>query len=234
MMRDLLRSVSDFVDARRRRRRGMPRQGVQLEMPSVFLGSAYGGYAVCLDRVSEQSVVYSFGVGEDVSFDIAIMERFGVTVHAFDPTPRSIAWVEKQHLPERFVMHPWGLAAYDGVARFSPPENPDHISHTVLERSRASGPAIEVPVYKLSTIAARLGHQRIDVLKMDVEGAEYEALDDIVRAEIPVGQILVEFHHQLEGVPLSRTEACIDKLNAAGYRAFWASETGREYAFVKV
>lgn len=234
MMRDLFRSVSDFVDARRRRRRGMPRQGVQLKTPSIFLGSEYGGYAVCADRITERSVVYSFGVGEDVTFDLAIMQRFSVTVHAFDPTPRSIAWVEKQSLPDRFVMHPWGLAAYDGVARFSPPEDPAHISHTVLERSRASGPAIEVPVHRLSTIAERLGHERIDVLKMDVEGAEYEALDDILRSSLPVGQILVEFHHQLEGVPLARTESCIDKLNQAGYRAFWASGTGREYAFVKV
>jgi len=233
MMRDLLRSVSELVETRRRRRRGMPRQGVQLETPSILLGSEYGGYAVCSDRIKKDSVVYSFGVGEDVSFDLAILERFGVTVHAFDPTPRSIAWVEAQKLPEGFVMHPWGLAAYDGVARFSPPENPAHISHTLLDRSKSSGPAIEVPVYRLRTIAERLGHDRVDVLKMDVEGAEYDALDDILGSGVPVGQLLIEFHHQLEGVPLSRTESCIDRLNQAGFRSFWASSTGREYAFVK-
>lgn len=234
MLRDLLRSISGLVETRRRRRRGMPRQGVQIERPSIFLGSAYGGYAVCPERVNEHSVVYSFGVGEDVSFDLAMMERFSLRVHAFDPTPRSIAWVAQQSLPDRFVMHGFGLAAYDGVARFSPPENPAHISHTMLDRERMSGPAIEVPVHRLRTIAERLGHGQVDVLKMDVEGAEYDAIGDILACGIPVGQILVEFHHQLEGVPLARTEACIDQLNQAGYQVFWASSTGREYAFVKV
>ena len=30
-------------------------------------------------------MVYSFGVGQDISWDLAMIERFGVTVHAFDP-----------------------------------------------------------------------------------------------------------------------------------------------------
>jgi hypothetical protein len=61
-----------------------------------FLGTVYGGWTICLDGISESSIVYSFGVGEDASFDLAVIERYGAEVHAFDPTPSSIDWVNKQ------------------------------------------------------------------------------------------------------------------------------------------
>jgi FkbM family methyltransferase len=216
----------------RRHRKGLPRQGVQVTRAGTLMGSDYGGYVVCPDGLDADSVVYSFGIGEDASLDLALIERYGLTVHAFDPTPRSIAWVEGQDMPETFEIHPWGLAAYDGTARFTPPENPEHISHTLLDRSRHAGEVIEVEVYRLRTIMKRLGHSHIDVLKMDVEGAEYEALDDILDCGAPFTQLLIEFHHQLEGVPLARTEETIDRLNGAGFSIFAIREGGHEMSFV--
>ncbi|HEX3777949.1 MAG TPA: hypothetical protein VHV51_25955 [Polyangiaceae bacterium] len=56
--------------------------------------------------LDQDAVVYSFGVACDVSFDQALIAARGVTVHAFDPTPRSIEWVKTQVLPERFLFHP--------------------------------------------------------------------------------------------------------------------------------
>jgi hypothetical protein len=46
-------------------------------------------------------------------------------------------------------------------------------------------------------------------------------------------QLLVEFHHGMGGVPLSATEASLDRLHAAGYRVFDARETGREFSLVR-
>lgn len=219
--------------ALRRRMRGMPWQSIQTQVPMEKLGSEYGGYWVCPDGLGSDSVVYSFGIGEDMSFDLAMIERFGVCVHAFDPTPKSIAWVKRQSLPERFVLHEYGLADYDGVARFAPPEDPSHVSHTVLGRKKASGPPIEVSVKRLESVMAELGHTRVDVLKMDIEGAEYGVIDELARGSKFPQQILLEFHHQLEGVSLSRTERAISQLNGAGYRIFHVSDTGRELSFVR-
>ena len=60
------------------------------------LGSKYCGWEVAVEKITKDSVCYSFGVGEDVSFDLELINRFGVVVHAFDPTPRSINWVRAQ------------------------------------------------------------------------------------------------------------------------------------------
>ena len=59
-------------------------------------GSGYGGWDVIIDSLSQNSVVYSFGVGEDASFDIDLIKEFGLKVFAFDPTPKSIKWVKDQ------------------------------------------------------------------------------------------------------------------------------------------
>jgi FkbM family methyltransferase len=40
----------------------------------------------------------------------------------------------------------------------------------------------------------RLGHNRIDLLKVDIEGAEYTVLQDLIQERIPVTQILIDFH----------------------------------------
>lgn len=223
----------EALGALRRRLGGKPRQGVQTRVPMERMGNEYGGYAVCPTGLDDSSVVYSFGIGEDISFDLAFAARFGAAIHAFDPTPRSIAWVRAQQLPPRFSVHEYGLAAHDGVARFTPPEDPTHISHTMLERPDASRPAVEVQVRRLGTVAAELGHAHVDVLKMDVEGAEYDAIEDLLANGPRPRQLLVEFHHHMPGVELAQTERAIDQLNRAGYRIFDVSPSGHEFSFIR-
>ena len=155
------------------------RPAIQKECNLEFHGTDYGGWAICPDNLSEQSIIYSFGVGEDASFDRSIMEALGCSVFAFDPTPKSIHWVQGQEWPPQFNFYDYGIADYDGSIKFFPPENPDHVSHTVLYREATAGNMIEVPVKRLRTIIEELGHTHLDILKMDIEGAEYSVLESI-------------------------------------------------------
>lgn len=195
-------------------------------------GSRYGGWSIITDGLRRDSVIYSFGVGEDVSFDLALVARTGLCVHAFDPTPKSIAWVRAQNLTAQFVLHEFGLAAVDGDVVFNPPQNPAHVSCTMLDRPSTSASAIHVPVQRLSTIMNSLGHKRIDILKMDIEGAEYAVIDDLDQGNIRPGQILVEFHHRFPGVGIARTKASIVQITQMGYDLFAVSSSGEEFAFV--
>lgn len=58
-------------------------------------GSQYGGWVVPVGILDHSSVCYCAGVGEDVSFDLALIKKFGCEVLAFDPTPRAIEYVRK-------------------------------------------------------------------------------------------------------------------------------------------
>ncbi len=199
----------------------------------LALGTEYGGYAVCPTGLSSESVVYSFGVGCDVSFDLALIKERAVTVHAFDPTPRSIDWVKTQELPASFVFHPWGIADFDGTARFHAPKDPTHVSHTLLGGGDAGTGAVDAPVFRLRTIMDKLGHDHIDVLKMDIEGAEYGVLGDVLGSGIQIAQILIEFHHHRSGVALEESQRAVEALERSQYRAFYESKNGYEFSFIR-
>lgn len=130
-------------------------------------------------------------------------------------------------------MHDYGIAAIDGNVSFSPPENPDHVSHTLLDRPSTKAKAISVPVKRLSTIMKELGHDQIDILKMDIEGAEYDVIKDIGKSGIGPLQILVEFHHRFPGVGIKRSKEAIDRLRSMGYQLFSVSTTNEEFCFIR-
>ncbi len=200
--------------------------------PMIRLGSDYGGWAVSPAMLTPESVVYSFGIGEDISFDLALIERLGCTVHAFDPTPKSIRWVRSQKLPPTFILHEYGLAAHDGTVTFYAPRNPDHVSHTVVKGAQGDE-AITVPVKRLSTIMRELGHDHVDLLKMDIEGAEYDVVEDILSCGANIRQLLVEYHHRFPQIGPARTQASLDLLDRAEFKLFCISESLEEYSFVR-
>jgi FkbM family methyltransferase len=196
-------------------------------------GSVYGGWDIVVADLNSETVVYSFGVGEDISFDTALIKKFGLTIHAFDPTPKSIEWVKRQGLPRKFVMHSYGIASFDGDISFNPPENPDHVSHTILDRPSTRAKSIIVPVKRISTIMQELGHDHIHIIKMDIEGAEYDVIEDIYNSGIRPEQLLVEFHHRFPGVGIQKTKEAINRIRSMGYRLFCVSDTKKEYCFIR-
>ena len=206
-------------------------QTEQFHAGCLTLGDEHADWTMLASPLPAGSVVYSLGVGENISFDLELIRRFGVTVHAFDPTPRAIAWIAAQDLPPEFVFHPFGVGRLDGTCPFSPPRDIRHVSHSLVQRD-TPWPAIEVPVRRLTTVVRTLGHARIELLKMDIEGSEYDVIDDLLAAELPVGQLLVEFHHRWPELGLARTRQAIRRLNAAGFRIFHISPNGDEYSFL--
>ncbi|MBD1856032.1 MULTISPECIES: FkbM family methyltransferase [Leptolyngbya] len=205
---------------------------VDRDYPKERIGSDYGGWDVVVDHITPDSIVYSVGVGEDISFDLGMIERFGVTIHAFDPTPRSIDWVRQQKLTQPLIMHEYGLADFDGIVSFNPPENAQHVSHTLLDRPTTQTSAITVSVKCLETIMRELRHDRIDLLKMDIEGAEYQVIEYLAKSTIRPEQILIEFHHRFPNVGCHKTKESIELLRKLGYKLFSVSGTGEEFSFL--
>jgi hypothetical protein len=77
-----------------------------------------------------------------------------------------------------------------------------------------------------------LKHAKIDMLKMDIEGAEDKVIDSIVQTTIRPEQFLVEFHHGFYGIGRDDVRRSVQKMSDMGYRIYWVSDRGLEYAFV--
>jgi FkbM family methyltransferase len=204
----------------------------EVTIPREFHGSEYEGWCVASNTLSPTSIVYSIGIGNDISFDLSLIRRYGVRIYAYDPTPESISWISRQNLPDKFSFFGIGLAHYDGVALFYRHKKETNICHSMAKRNDRVGDAVEVTVHRLESMCKTNHHSRIDLLKMDIEGAEYDVLEDIFQSDIPIDQILVEFHHRFKDIPIRKTKRTIAHLRENGYRIFYVSLKGREYSFL--
>ena len=178
------------------------------------MGGDYGGYYVPNHGINDKWIVYSFGVGEDVSFEEAIIDRYRCKVHAFDPTPRSILFANKaiEDLPElRF--YPYGIGIEDGKVSFYPPRDPSHVSYSA-HNIQGTETYVEMEVLTLDSIQSTLGHEHLDLLKMNIEGSELSILEDLAERQIEIPIIVSTLEAP---VPFVRYKKTLDRLLAVGY-----------------
>jgi len=199
----------------------------------AMLGTVYGGWTLIPELLDRNCVMYSFGVGNDISFDIAAIQRFGMEVHGFDPSPESVQWIAGQDLPGSYTFHSYGLGTTEGTIRFFAPRANTSMYSLHQGHVCASDTEVKLPVHTLSTIVKSLGTRRIDVLKMDIEGAEYDLLTSIVECPIPIRQLLIEFHHRSRVKPLGATVKSVKFLRSQGFQLFHVSETSSEFSFMR-
>lgn len=199
----------------------------------VWYGNLYGGFYINPIKLSKDSIVYSFGIGEDISFDLDVIQNHQCEVFGFDPTPKSISWIGSQNLPPSFHFRDYGIGISTGEQKFHLPKNPNYVSGSALSHSNVNeDDIISVPMKCMEDITKELGHKYIDVFKMDIEGSEYEVLDSILRSNIQVGQFLIEFHDRFFIDGFKRNKMAINLLKTKGYLLFAISNRGEELSFI--
>ncbi len=184
------------------------------------IGSTYGAWTIPTGALTKDSVCYLAGLGEDASFDLGLIERFGCTVHAFDPVPEAARYASKITASEsHFHFHPFGLWSSDGTLRFYENAEPGFVSRSATNMHGTGGYS-EAQVRSVGSLMAELGDERVDLLKLSVEGSEYEILGDLLAKHLPVGVLCVEF---AQPAPLTQIRRQIQALEEGGYQLVRAS-----------
>lgn len=174
-----------------------------------------GGKWLCnVDRLERDKscIIYSFGSNGLVEFETDIRRKTNCVIHIFDPT------VSLKNLPDGIFFHPWCLSGEDGECVIG--------GNTFKSRS-------------LATIIQELGHKRINLLKIDIDGYEWEVIDKLDEDHLNlVDEMSIEFHwHGLDAFVRVMT-----KLQNIGFRAFHNEpnlfyyvmpSAGIEYSFVR-
>jgi len=131
-----------------------------------------GGKWICgvdVLKEREKCVVYSYGVNKDLSFELELIGRTGCEVHGFDPTVGGV-----------------------------PPDckGNEHITFHKQALGPVSGPsAVFMMVETLLDTMKRQGHTFLDVLKVDIEGSEWDTFKAMLPEKaLPFGQLLIELH----------------------------------------
>lgn len=208
---------------------------IQPRLGLVRIGSEMGGWVVPEDFLNERSVCYCAGVGEDISFDLALIKRYSCEVHAFDPTPRAVAHVEKHATGNpRFRFFPVGLWDQEETLRFFAPKDPNHVSHSVLNLQQTEE-YFEAPCKPLAQLMKENGHDHIDLLKLDIEGAEYRVVRSIVEQGLLVRVLCVEYDecfNPLDRDYKSRIAESVTGLLGYGFQLVHVARKGN-YTFIR-
>jgi FkbM family methyltransferase len=214
---------------------GMGKFKIDLINKHDWYGNSYGGFYVDPDLLNDNSVVYSFGIGTDISFDKEIIKRHQCHVYAFDPTPKSIRWVGAQPPLRGFHFFDYGISVKTGTASSHLPENKDYTSGSIVTHSGVNKlDHITVAMKSFRDIVEDLGHRQIDLLKMDIEGAEYEVVRDILSSSVEVKQIVLEVHERFFKDGRRKSCQMIEELKDCGYQLFAVSDSWEELSFIKV
>ena len=126
-----------------------------------------GGKWMCgasLLKAKQPCVVYSLGCNFETSFERKIQSLSGgnCDIHVYDPTlnpPKKVQQFKDEMVKERIYLHEIAVQGTTG-----------HSKITIGEQ--------EFEAQGLETIFKANGHDCIDVLKFDVEGAEYDILEN--------------------------------------------------------
>jgi FkbM family methyltransferase len=199
-----------------------------------WYGSSYGGFYINPKLLNARSVVYSFGIGKDISFDKKCIKEHNCRVHGFDPTPKSINYVSIFNELNNFSFHAYGISGTEtGVVNFYLPKNPKGVSGSLEKTNVVSEEnKIEVEMKTYGDILKELGHSHVDVLKMDIEGSEYSVLESILDGGYSIDQFLIEFHDRLFDNENYRSKQVVDKMHENGYEVFAHSSTFEEISFI--
>ncbi|RYG98880.1 hypothetical protein EON65_50910, partial [archaeon] len=149
-----------------------------------------GGKWICgLEHLARQKdcVIYSFGISTDISFEVEVLLRTQCKVFAFDPTigrlpfhnlPPHLNSSLTDALKRRIVFNKIALATATG----------SNAEHSLTEQ--------------FFDIMARYNHTFLHLVKMDIEGAEWDIFDHLstlrfakALGSLPIGQMLIELHH---------------------------------------
>ncbi|KAJ7081324.1 methyltransferase domain-containing protein [Mycena belliarum] len=177
-----------------------------------------GGKYLCgLALVAAQPacVVYSFGINSDSSFEADLLQRAPrCEVFGYDFSVRSFGPEITAHraLARRAHFFPYALGAHD-----------------------AHAPADAPPTYTLRSLMRANGHVFVDILKIDIEGSEFAALEAFLDSfspshalggggVLPFGQLQLEIHAtgETEYKRFPRFLEWWEKLENMGLRPFFS------------
>ena len=179
-----------------------------------------------LNRFTPQSVVIDVGCADDADLSMYLISRFGVKSYGIDPTHKHTGALEQlaKHSSGRFVHVPIAVSDVSGQLTFH--ESVQNVSGSLCaDHSNVVNDQIRsytVEALTLDDLLQRLGLERADFLKLDLEGIEYNLLSKVGASTLQkFDQIFIEFHHHcISQHTQAHTNQLVDKIKGFGYEAF--------------
>lgn len=208
---------------------------VKLDLNLESHGSEYGGWSIVANSLNDHSVVVDIGLGEDISFSQSLIEKYKLVVHGYDPTPKSVNYI-KSIKQKNFIFHEYAIGTRNETVKFYLPNNSNHISGSVICEQHLGHRDIDVKMITISDIFKMLKCERIDLFKLDIEGAEFELIKskEFEEYSTQINMICIEFHHRWPSYCSDSTLQAVKTLAGLGFSCAWKNKTtNEEFLFVR-
>jgi hypothetical protein len=144
-----------------------------------------GGYVTTEAAIAPVDVLISMGLGDDWRFEVDFQRRSGARVVVYDHTVGWTSW--PMYLAKSVYRRHWGnLVKPLGYARFLMRRHVRHVRSAVGDGTSGT--------VSLSQIVEDLPRDATLFLKMDIEGAEYPVLRDLVALRHRFTAMVMELH----------------------------------------
>ena len=156
-----------------------------------------GNYLLKKSFLSKETVIYSFGIGENLSFEKTISKLYGCKVYCFDPTTLAVNFMKREEYDkENIFFEPCGIWISDGKIKFYN-QNENDLKNTggSITNLFETNNYMLLDCNKLSTLMRKNNHENVDVIKLDIEGACIEVMKDFLKENIFPDQIVAEFEY---------------------------------------
>jgi FkbM family methyltransferase len=125
-----------------------------------------------------------------------VHDRYGSRIVAFEPSPNACAQFERALGATPAVeLHRVGLGGSDSVAELVE-AGPGASIYDLTPTGVAAGPTTEITIRDVVALFAELGIDHVDLLKLNIEGGEYDVLDRLAGAGWleRIDVVSVQFH----------------------------------------
>jgi FkbM family methyltransferase len=184
------------------------------------------GHTFLPSLLGQAPLVLDIGANQG-DFMRAMVQKFGCRVHALEPNPYLYADLQGSAVPGVTVQNV-ALADTRGPRPFVLMEDTEY-SHF----SSAGDSSIQVEAVTLGDVVSQIPKASIDLIKMDIEGAELDILERLPLEVLErIRQITVEFHQFLYPESRLRIEGIKKRFRDAGFWVVDFSRTNYDVLFV--
>ena len=178
----------------------------------------------------DKCILVDVGCADDADLSVVMMDKFSLKCFGVDPTKKHASALNElerksnglfTHLPYALGCSNEELTFYESVSNQSGSLRDDHINVKQDEINTYKVQCLTIP-----DLLIRHGIKRVDYFKLDIEGAEYDLINNLTKDDIKdISQLFVEFHHvQIPKYTKQDTLNAVSQIESLGFKSFTLDE----------